>query len=334
MTSMTHTTHAPATTGVSNATGRGTADSERIDLLCGPWGAARHRILEWLKRANLLWRFNFSMRGQFRGEPVVIPFIYGNGAQQLRVGEQWMVDALQTVLAEVGGTFVDVGVNLGQTLLKVKMLDPAREYVGFEPNPQAFHYASELVERNRFTGCTLVPVGLSNETNVVTLFSKADADPSASIVPGFREPARYRRSQAVAVFGGDQLIAGFSARVGVVKIDVEGGEFEVVEGLSRTIERDQPCIFCEVLPVFDPETATGALRLRRQQQLETLLHGLGYSLFQLLPDGRIEPLEHFAVHGDMARSNYVFTPGGLSHVFADAGARRSAPPLTPGGLRS
>src|SRR5262249_24122108 len=139
----------------------------------------------------------------------------------------------------------------GHTLVKVKAVDPAREYVGFEPNPNCLAYAQHLVDVNKFSGCTIVPAGLSDKSGLMKLFLNPHVDPSATIVEGFREPARYARHILVPVYVGDDVLEDLGAReVAVVKIDVEGGELDVIRGLRRTLARSAPILFCEVLPIF------------------------------------------------------------------------------------
>ena len=43
------------------------------------------------------------------------------------IAEPWVVDLLARLLPAKAGAFLDVGVNLGQTLLAVKAADPTRE---------------------------------------------------------------------------------------------------------------------------------------------------------------------------------------------------------------
>jgi FkbM family methyltransferase len=145
------------------------------------------------------------------------------------------------------------------------------------------------VERNHFRRCTLVPVGLSSRVAVVTLLSNSGAavDHSASIVEGFRRAYTYDRREVVPVFSGDELVGQLGIeKVAVVKVDVEGGELEVLEGMSNLLARDRPYVFCEVLPTADPTTETGAFRLSRQVRLAELLGRHEYAIFRLLLDGR------------------------------------------------
>jgi FkbM family methyltransferase len=262
-----------------------------------------------LHRRGLLWRANFTVAGRLGGRPLRVPLQFGAGWEHLRMTEVWLFHGIERIMRDRPGAFIDVGVNVGHTLIKVKAIDAEREYIGFEPNPHCLRYTQQLITVNRFTRCTVVPVGISSRTGVMKMFLNPDADPSATLVQGFREPDRYARCIVVPVFVGDEVLNTLGVQdVAVVKIDVEGGELDVVQGLERTLRRTSPYVFCEVLPVFDERSEMGSFRLRRQSALRELLHDLGYVIFRTYVDERVEELDDFGVHADMTHSNYVFVP--------------------------
>jgi FkbM family methyltransferase len=273
-----------------------------------PLGGVKLRLVEWWRASPLSWRFNLTITGNYNGQRIRVPIIHGTGFQNIQLGELTLLRAFSKILENNPGSFVDVGVNLGQTLIKVKLIDRSREYVGFEPNPHCCHYAAQLIAVNQFENCSLVPVALSDQDAIVSLFAKSDAaDPSASVVDGFRPPGRYRRSERVAVFRGDRLLQQLN-QLSVLKIDVEGGELEVIAGLRETIARLQPYVFCEILPVFDLESETGRFRQRRKTSLLAMLRSLGYTLYRLLHDDTVVELPVIDVHSDVALCNYIFVP--------------------------
>jgi FkbM family methyltransferase len=284
-------------------------EATRINVLGSGLGASlKARLLKGLARSPLSWRMNFSVDARVGDHSLKIPIMLGRGYQNLQIGEAWLFRAFAKVLDRREGAFVDVGVNLGQTLIKVKLIDPQREYYGFEPNPQCSQYVSELINCNGFTDCTLVPVGLSTAPSVATLWAKADAvDPSASMVPGFRSAERYARKQHVPVFPGDALLSQVD-RMAMLKIDVEGGELEVVSGLLETLARCTPIVFCEILPVFDETTDNGQFRKRRQDELLGKLRALGYSAFRMMQDETVVELAAIETHASLALTNYAFVP--------------------------
>jgi FkbM family methyltransferase len=276
----------------------------------GPRNAALTAAARWLNRRGWLWRANFAVSGTLGGRRLRVPFRYGSGWEHLRMREVWLFQALQRVMRERSGAVIDVGVNVGHTLVKIKTVDPHRDYIGFEPNPHCLQYTHHLVQANGYRQCTLVPVAISNRSGVMKLLQNSDVDPSATIVEGFREPGRYEHTTLVPVLRGDDVLADLGVQqIAAIKIDVEGGELDVMQGLERTIRSMLPWVFCEVLPVFDEHTDMGRFRLQRQTLLRDWLGDHGYAIFRCSARTTIEQVDDFGVHADMTLANYVFVPG-------------------------
>jgi FkbM family methyltransferase len=219
-----------------------------------------------------------------------------------------MERVLPTLMKRRPGAFVDVGVNVGQTLIKVKRLDPAIQYIGFEPNPICYSYTQRLIADNGFTNCTLLPVGLSNTATIVSFFVRSAADVGGTTVDGFRSAAQFSDVRHVAVFAGDAVLATIGGPViGVIKVDVEGAELEVLQGLAATLAT-RPFVICEILPVFTVDGPKGRFRKPRQEALLARMREAGYVLYRLMPDASAVPLDEIEVHGDPALSNYLFAP--------------------------
>ena len=88
---------------------------------------------------------------------------------QASVTEPWMTQWLESLLPVRTGVFLDIGVNLGQTLLKVKAIDPQRPYVGFEPNPACVFYLHELISMNQIQEASIFPVAPAQATGLPQL---------------------------------------------------------------------------------------------------------------------------------------------------------------------
>ena len=227
-----------------------------------------------------------------------------------RPTEPWMTDLLRQLMPSREGLFVDVGVNIGQTLVKVKQVDPERAYLGFEPNPACIAFTEQLIEGRGFRNCRIVPAGLSTDTGLVELHmtSSSQTDSAGSTVEGFRSPQQVVYRKTVVCLGPADLPADLlAAKVAFVKIDVEGGELEVLEALRSVIERDRPVILIEVLPCYSAENTD---RIRRQEKVEALLRDCGLELRRVIKDGAgrlkaLEPIERIGIHGDLTRCDYV-----------------------------
>src|SRR5262249_53359092 len=153
------------------------------------------------------------------------------------LSEQWLFPILGHLLSLKEGVMIDVGVNLGQTLIKLLALDGTRRYVGFEPDPHCVHYAKALAVANAAPHVTIVPCRPSARFGVVRLSSRGPTDSCASIIGSFRDVGgECSDFSLVCVAPGDDVVSTIEpGSVAIVKVDVEGAEVEVLGGLARTI---------------------------------------------------------------------------------------------------
>lgn len=239
-----------------------------------------------------------------------IPINGGVGVELLSNSEPWLDRILEPVLAIRHGAFLDVGVNIGQTLVKVHKAGSARRYWGFEPNPSAAAYVRSLVALNGLENVHLICAALGDRDGVARLHLSNVHDSCASIVEGFRTPDFYRTACNVLLIDGNRFVEKMSIdAIAVLKIDVEGGELEVLRGLNRTIMRSRPLIICEVLPVYDENSQVGQFRRKRSDELVSLVLSMNYRIFRIDADGCQTPLDSIETHGNMALTNYLFVPG-------------------------
>jgi len=171
-------------------------------------------------------------------------------------------------LARGAGVFVDVGAYSGLYTLLACLADRRLRAVAFEPNPRklpqlACHVAvNGLAHRVRIVG-----EALGERPGTATLAIPSD-DSAASL----RAAAAGERSVRVPVTTGDARLRGLP--VGLVKIDVEGREAEVLRGMAGLLRARRPHVIAECL---EP----GALA-----RVWHTLSGLGYRhAFHLAPDG-------------------------------------------------
>ena len=248
--------------------------------------------------------FDRSYRERIAGRSFVIPVINGRKTYS---SEPWMTEVIRRLFELKSGAFIDVGVNLGQTLLKVAAVDPSRAYVGFEPNPTCVDYAWKLISANELP-YQVIPAGISSETTILNLemFRAEDTDPSASIVPSFRANSVDHRP--VMVINSDALPTGtIPDDVAVVKVDVEGGELFVIEGLMPVLKQTRPFLVVEILPASTPQ------RLERQQAIERHLAALDYAILRIVRSDRdrfegLMPIDEFGIQNDLAFCDYILAP--------------------------
>lgn len=282
--------------------------------------------LRFFRRTGVLAHINYRVDALIIGRRFSVPIRGGVGTPLLIKHDPWMPTLLQGLLDLFPGTFVDVGVNVGQTLCKVKAIAPERAYVGFEPNPACVQYVRQLTRLNDLREVRIVPVGLSDRDGPTSLFLFQDtvADPAASVVSDFRPTDVTYDEFIIPIFRfgtlEDKLGIG---HLGIVKVDVEGGEREVLLGMEHHINKDRPAVLIEILPIH-----SDSARLSRQQDVEACFTRLGYRLFRVgSSEGALycEPMtEPIGMNNDPELSNYVALPQERSEEAFKSGVGRLA----------
>lgn len=283
----------------------------------------RKKLYHLIDQSGMCSCFNFTVRQRVHGKSVRIPIIKGFGFANLSMSETWMLGLLKCLLEHKKGAFLDVGVNIGQTLIKLKCIDQERRYIGFEPNPACVFYANELIRENCFPNCTLLPVALfsANDILELDLFDGTEMDSAASLIKGFRSSRKIYRTQYVAAVSFAWIAQTVAMPdIGIVKIDVEGAELEVIKSLEETLLNHRPLVVAEILPVYE---AHNRQRKDRQDQIEKILYNLNYTMFRVVKtkngafDGLLE-LTTLGIHSDLSQCDYVFVPFELKSELAVA----------------
>jgi FkbM family methyltransferase len=281
-----------------------------------------------LNKLNLLDNFKLSTKVTLNNKGFKIPLIGKVGLANLFMSEPWMIDLLKAIVPLSKGTFVDVGVNVGQTLLKLKSVSPDTGYIGFEPNPNCVYYVNSLIQLNQFDKIELVPVGISTKTELGKLhfYSNTETDSAASIVEDFRPDERVARSEYIPVFSFEEIARKVSlGDISIVKIDVEGGELEVLQSLEAHIMAKNPFILIEILPVYTKENVR---RLERQNKIEELIRKWDYSINRVKKQNDIlvgiAEIQEIGIHKNLNDCEYVLVPRPRQELFAGSFRRITA----------
>jgi FkbM family methyltransferase len=135
-----------------------------------------------------------------------------------------------------GTTILDVGANLGNHTVFFAKVIGAKVHA-FEPHRKAFELLQSNIARNGI-------VGLVRAADFA--IGRAAGRGALEIVAaGNLGQTRVRRADSgeVEIRSIDDL--RFDAPIGLIKIDVEGGECDVLDGAEATIRRERPDLFIE-----------------------------------------------------------------------------------------
>jgi FkbM family methyltransferase len=138
-----------------------------------------------------------------------------------------------------GGTFIDIGANVGNHGMYAAMFLGADRVIPIEPNPQVYQLILAHVAANnlaRFFELQHLGIGISDsEEHGFGMEQRTKNLGAAKMLP---EQGR------ISVKTGDSILANEAPAF--IKIDVEGMELKALNGLRKTITAHKPPIFIEV----------------------------------------------------------------------------------------
>ncbi len=197
-------------------------------------------------------------------------FLYENG-----VYESGTLEVMRQVLRP-GDAFVDVGANIGlMTLTAAARVGDEGRVLACEPDPRTCELLRANVEMNRFGNVAVCEVALGSATGRAMLYAKPALGRGSSSLDGSHQSGGPAREVAVKRL--DELVreCGFRS-VRMVKIDVEGWEYQVLLGGRRLFSgQDAPVIIIECSRLHRLEGGT------IEQMMAHVSAVNGYLLFRL-----------------------------------------------------
>lgn len=144
--------------------------------------------------------------------------------------------------------FYDVGAHIGlYSLAAATYKIPPKFIYCWEPEPHNFKRLKENIKLNKINNIEVFPIASGSENTMIGISTKAKE-------PGSLTPSLARKgseSISVQVVKGDDWILKKKLHLpSIIKIDVEGYEFNVLNGLKETIKKSHPIIFLEVHPAY------------------------------------------------------------------------------------
>jgi FkbM family methyltransferase len=193
---------------------------------------------------------SFMGRGEVtvhvHGQTMYVDAIFGLTLESAGtyVSERFMTEIF-TGLVKEGMTVVDVGAHAGYyTLIAARAVGDKGKVFAFEPEPSNYKLLLKNIQVNNHKNVVPIQKAVANVTGPVRLFMAEDAS-GHSIV-------NYNPRQRSIPVDSTTLDDYFAARIRpihIVKIDVEGAEDAVLQGMSRIItENPELKIFTEFSP--------------------------------------------------------------------------------------
>lgn len=244
-------------------------------------------------RHELLYRAQQVFRSSIRcsvgvnamGEIVTIRLVPGSKLEFTRClslargayNEKTILDAFLRACAP-GNVVYDIGSHIGiYGLAAAKVVGASGRVLAFEMDRLNFASLRRNIRRNRLANVTALNKAVSSRGGTVRysrlLLDFGDGSPSVST-----DQAALMTAEAVAV---DDLVEqGVIAPPNVVKIDVEGHEFEVLRGMRRTLAEHDIRLYIEIHDFLLEKTGTST------GELLGWLNRIGYHVSEDLSNPR------------------------------------------------
>jgi len=195
---------------------------------------------------------------------------------------------------------IDIGANLG--LFTFFMSRASKHVFAFEPNPYPLENLKGLVDSN----VTVLPIALGNNDGPVEIK-----------IPHHRKGWSSNGASLASKEINDGKIINIQCRkldslnienIGLIKIDVEGFEIEVIRGAKDTILKNKPVMIIENETVHTKDT----------NELFTTMNEFGYDKYICNSIGKLEKINNFSFEENQKNTirnldinyiqNFIFIP--------------------------
>jgi FkbM family methyltransferase len=140
-------------------------------------------------------------------------------------------------------TVLDIGANIGWTVLNLARLAGHGKVIGFEPDLYNFERCSENLRLNNFKNAEVFNVGLGAHAGRVNMQVRTPSNRGGNRIA----PQGSGASHLVDIVRLDDFPpARDLTRIDLVKLDVEGYELHVMKGAEALLRKHRPMLFIEL----------------------------------------------------------------------------------------
>jgi FkbM family methyltransferase len=200
-------------------------------------------------------RTNFGIAPRYDLEvPATASGVYLYGSPTEHEGERGALEVAR-ILAGRSAAFVDVGAHLGLFLFYVRQRVPRLPIFYFEPSPPLFRGLEANVARNGLPAVRGFQCAIGGSTGRARWFENVSDSLSSSLTGMFRSTHETIETEVEVVSFGD-FCRRERLRDLCVKVDIEGAEFEFLEGVGADWWR----IGFLIMEILGPAISNGFVR--------------------------------------------------------------------------
>lgn len=206
-----------------------------------------------------------------------------SGALTFGVYEKSEIAFMQRIL-KPGAIMLDIGANVGlYSALGGLALGEKGRIIAFEPDPESRKYLKQTIDANALSNTEVISAAASNNNGTTQLFISTNNRGDNRLYENQNADVAV---DVATVRIDDVLNERNIDAVDIIKIDVQGFEGYVIEGMEQTLKNSQRL---QMLMEFWPEglSSAGTNPLDLLNRLESF----GLSLFELKEKGNFTPID-------------------------------------------
>jgi len=183
-------------------------------------------------------------------------------------------------LCEKGMTVLDIGANIGcHTFRFSKLVGSKGRVIAFEPTSFAFKKLERKLQLNNADNVVLEKIALSNENKTKQEISFRSSWPLDHKNRSGIHPVDHGQMELKDIVSfvrlDDFVKQNDLNKVDIIKLDVDGFEYRIVQGALNMLKMHQPIIIMELFSYTHEEIGDSVF------DLVTLLSDLGYSFYSI-----------------------------------------------------
>lgn len=193
------------------------------------------------------------------------------------------VVAIVSSLIKPGSCAIDIGANVGYfSLLFAQLAGPFGKVIAFEPQPDVHARLLQNLSLNPRLTVSMRSEAVSDSQGYVAFYCGSD---DHSGIASLRARADAAAVVNVTTARLDDIL-NFDNRIDLVKIDVEGAEHRVIDGMEYILDRWHPDLLVEVSDCYLREVGSSGKELCER------LWARDYQMFRLQCNG-LEPVQQW-----------------------------------------
>ena len=160
--------------------------------------------------------------------------------------------------------FIDIGANIG--FYSILSSDRFAHIYSFEPNDRNFKVLKKNIENNKLNNIQILNFGLGEKEEI--LLGNSNTKGKLFQTSGFAVSKNNKKGESVLIKKGDDVLK-FKNKTLAIKIDVEGFEFFVLNGLKSTLINNWCVLQIEIWE-------------KNNDEVHRFLKSLGYKMINLI----------------------------------------------------